>query len=86
MHYPSTKGTSPVSNITELASAQITASDAVVVVLSEPDDMPASVIVHWPLNPSVIAPKRFPDVAAVVVRLFSEAHISLARIRVKRRR
>jgi hypothetical protein len=75
-----------VSNITELGSAQITSTERLVIVLSEPDDMPVSVVVHWPSNPCVIDPKIFGDTAAAVVKLFSEAHVTLAGIKARRRR
>ena len=48
-----------MSKITELASGQIINSDAIAIVLPEPDDTPASVIIHWPTKPSVLDPKRF---------------------------
>ena len=74
-----------MSKITELASSQIANSDAIVIVLSEPDDIAASVIIHWPAKPTVLHPRRFPDAASIIVRLFSEAHIALAAIRARRR-
>jgi hypothetical protein len=74
-----------MSKLTELASGQITNSDAIVIVLSEPEDIPASVIIHWPAKPTVVDPRRFPDTASIIVRLFSEAHIALAGIRAGRR-
>ena len=38
----------------------------------------------WPLQPTVTDPERFRDVAAALVKLFSEAHVTLARIRARR--
>ena len=32
----------------------------------------------WPPQPSVIDPKRFPDLAAAMAQLFARAHIVLA--------
>jgi hypothetical protein len=74
-----------MSQITELASAQITQTDMITITLSEPDGMPSSVIVHWPLEPTVLNPSRFGDAAALVVRAFSAAHVKLARIKARRR-
>ena len=75
-----------MSKITELASGQINDTHAsITIILSEPSDMPASVIVHWPAESTVINPRRFRDVAAAVVKLFSEGHIELARIKARRR-
>jgi hypothetical protein len=74
-----------MSQITELGSAQITAVDSITVELVEADKSPAVVIVRWPVKPSVIHPHRFADVAAVVVRMFAEAHTALASIKVRRR-
>ena len=73
-----------MSKVTELASSQITAAHAIVVELVEADETPAVVIVRWPAKPSVIRPRRFPDAAAVIVRLFSEAHVTLAALRANR--
>jgi hypothetical protein len=36
-------------------------------------------------QPTVIDPGRFLDLAAALVRLFSEAHVTLARIKARRR-
>lgn len=47
--------------------------------------MPAFVRVTWPLQPTVMDPGRFRDTATAVVRLFSEAHLTLARIKARRR-
>jgi hypothetical protein len=74
-----------MSKITELASVQINSTGALTVVLSEPDDMPASVIIHFPAQPTVIDPARFGDIAAALVKMFSEAHIALAAVRRQRR-
>jgi hypothetical protein len=56
-----------------------------IVELVQPDDMSAIVRISWPLQPSVIAPGRFRDTAAVMVRLFSEAHVTLAHLKARRR-
>lgn len=63
--------------ITPLASAQIN-HDHLSVELVEPDGMPALVRIHWPPQPTVVDPKRFPDIAAAVAQLFARAHIVLA--------
>ena len=47
-----------MSKLTELASGQITNSD-LIIILSQRDDMPASVIVHWPSRPTVVDPRAF---------------------------
>jgi hypothetical protein len=67
-----------MSKITELASGQITAVDGITVELVETDEHTPVVIVRWPDKASVIHPRRFPDTAAVVARLFAEAHTLLA--------
>jgi hypothetical protein len=74
-----------MSNLTPLASGQITATDAIVVVLAEPADMPATIVIHWPAASTVCDPRRFPDVAATVAQLFARAHIVLAAIRAGRK-
>jgi hypothetical protein len=47
--------------------------------------MPAMVRIVWPPQPTVVDPKRFPDVAGAVAQLFAIAHIVLAAIRAERR-
>ena len=76
-----------MSNVVPLAESQITpSSDAVTVELIEfDDDMPATVKIIWPSRPTVINPERFRDAAATLVRLFSDAHIALARAKAGRR-
>jgi hypothetical protein len=73
-----------MSTITTLASGQITATQEVTIELVEADETPAVVIVRWPVKPSMIHPRRFPDTAAMMVRLFSEAHTVLAGIKARR--
>jgi hypothetical protein len=62
---------------TPLASAQIN-RDAIEIQLVEPLDMPAMVKITWPPAPTIVDPKRFPDVAAAIAQLFARAHIVLA--------
>jgi hypothetical protein len=74
-----------VSKVTPLASSQITATDTLTIELIEADETPAVVIVRWPVKPTVLHPRRFPDAAATIARLFAEAHVALAAIRAGRR-
>jgi hypothetical protein len=73
-----------MSKITELASSQINAVDSITVELVEADETPTVVIIRWPAKPSVIHPRRFPDTAAALARLFSTAHVELAAIKSRR--
>jgi hypothetical protein len=63
-----------------LASAQVN-HDQLKVELVEPDTLPAMVKITWPEAPTIIHPKRFPDVAARVAQLFARAHIVLAALK-----
>jgi hypothetical protein len=83
---PDWQGVEPVSNhpITPLASAQVN-HDHLKVELVEPDTMPAMVRIVWPPQPTVVDPKRFPDVAAAVAQLFARAHIVLAGLKAQGR-
>ena len=49
-----------MSQITELASGQITTVDVLTIELVEADDNPAVVLVRWPAKPTVVHPRRFP--------------------------
>jgi hypothetical protein len=46
----------------------------------EPDSMPHMIMIGWPLQPSVVDPRRFPEVAAAIARLTAEAYTALAQI------
>lgn len=70
-----------MSKITELASGQITDSDALGVVLAEPDDMPTTVVIHWPTHPTITTPASYDQTAATVMRVLAIAVIALAQIR-----
>jgi hypothetical protein len=77
-----------MSKTTMLGEAQLTHSthSVVTITLEEPDNFPAAVLITWPLDgPTVVDPNRFGDVAALLVKLFSEAHIALAAIKVRRK-
>jgi hypothetical protein len=43
------------------------------------------VIVQWPLQPTVLHPRRFPETAAMIARLFATASTELARIKSRKR-
>jgi hypothetical protein len=62
---------------TPLAASQVN-HDQVKIELVEPEAMPAIVRITWPAQPTVVDPRRFPDVAAAVAQLFARAHIVLA--------
>ena len=74
-----------LGSLTQLASGQITAVDALTIELVETDEHPTVVIVRWPDKPTVLHPRRFPDAASTVVRLFAEAHTTVAQIKAGRR-
>jgi hypothetical protein len=73
-----------MSQITELASGQITPSESITIELVEADETPAVVIVRWPVKTTILHPRRFPDTAAVIARLFAEAATALAAIKANR--
>jgi hypothetical protein len=70
----------PNHPITPLASAEVN-HDHLRVELVEPDSMPAMVRIVWPMQPTIVDPKRFPDVAAQIAQLFARAHIVLAALK-----
>jgi hypothetical protein len=70
--------------ITPLASSQIN-HDQLRIELVEPEAMPAMVRIVWPPQPTVVDPKRFPDVAAAVAQLFARAHVVLAALKAQGR-
>ena len=74
-----------MAKVTQLASGQINGADQITVELIEADETPAVVIVTWPVKPTVLHPRRFPDVAAMIARLFAAASAELARINARKR-
>jgi hypothetical protein len=68
-----------------LASNEITATDTITVELIETDTNPSVVIIKWPDKATVLHPRRFPDTAAVIARLFAAAATTLASIKARRR-
>jgi hypothetical protein len=75
-----------MSKITELASSQITPSDTLAIELVEADETPTVVIIRWPVKATVCHPRRFPDTAATLARLFAEAATTLASIKANKHR
>jgi hypothetical protein len=74
-----------MSKITLLGHAQINTSDEIAIELVTPDDLPAAVRIVWPPAPTVTGARNFPDTAAVIVRLFSEAATTLAALKVSKK-
>ena len=70
---------------TDLARGAINGADELSVQLIRPTDMPAVVRIVWPLQSTIVNPKHFPEVAAVLTRLFAEAATTLAQIKSRRR-
>jgi hypothetical protein len=70
-----------MSNVTELATGQLTPTEAVTVELVETDETPAVVIVRWPSKPTVVHPHRFPTAADIAARTLAAAVVKLAQIR-----
>jgi len=74
-----------MSKVTELAAGQINAVDTITIELVEADETPAVVIIRWPVKPTVLHLRRFPDTAATIARFFAEAATKLAGIKANRR-
>jgi hypothetical protein len=74
-----------VSQITELASAQVNATGQISIELIEANQTPAVVVITWPDKATVLHPHRFPYMAAAAARLFAEAATRLANIKSERK-
>jgi hypothetical protein len=77
-----------------LASGTSNGTDTTITVeLIRPVDMPAvdgalhpaAARIVWPLKSTIVDPKHFPEVAAMLTRLFAEAATTLAQIKARRR-
>jgi hypothetical protein len=73
-----------MSEVTELASGQITSTESISVELIEADQTPAVVIVRWPIKPSVFHPP-LPGAADSAACVFAAAAVRLAAIKRERR-
>jgi hypothetical protein len=74
-----------MSKLTQLAAGQLTNADAITIVLSEPDNIPASVVIHWPTKPTALDPRAFSPAADIAVKTLAAAVVALARVRRDRR-
>jgi hypothetical protein len=70
-----------MSQVTELASGQLTATETITVELIEADQTAAVIIVRWPSKPSVFHTHRFPSAADSAARTFATAVVKLAQIK-----
>ena len=70
-----------MSNVTQLATGQINASDRLSVELVQATETPAAILIRWPSAPSVTDPHKFSAVANAVVAILAEARARLARIK-----
>jgi hypothetical protein len=67
-----------------LARGDISPTDELVIVLSEPDNEPAAVIIHWPSAASVASPTVFPATASKITTIVASAAVRLAQHKAKR--
>jgi hypothetical protein len=67
-----------------LARGSITNTDELVVILSEPDNEPAAVLIHWPPAASVASPTAFPTTASKITAVVASAAVRLAQHKAKR--
>ena len=67
-----------------LARGEITATDELMIVLSEPDTEPGAVLIHWPAAASVASPAAFPTVASKITTIVASAAVRLAQHRARR--
>jgi hypothetical protein len=74
-----------MSQVTELASGQITAIDTLTIELVQADEMPTVVIIRWPAKPSLLHPHRFGAVAEIAAWTFAAAVAKLTAIKRERR-
>jgi hypothetical protein len=74
-----------MTEITELASVQLSTVDTLTIELVENDERPAAVIIRWPSRPGVFNAKQFGPVATALTTAFAGATLRLAQIRRERR-
>jgi hypothetical protein len=67
-----------------LARGNITNTDELVIILSEPDNEPAAVLIRWPAAASVASPAAFPATASKITAVVASAAVRLAQHKAKR--
>jgi hypothetical protein len=67
-----------------LARGDITPTDGLVIVLSEPDNEPAAVLIHWPAAAPVASPAAFLTTASKITAIVASAAVRLAQHKAKR--
>ena len=78
-----------MNDITDLAHAQLNGDELTVqrvrqrMPAAERTLHPTMVRILWPLRPTDVDAQQFPETAAALVRLFAEAHITLASIKAR---
>jgi hypothetical protein len=70
-----------MSQVTELASGQVTTVDSITIELVEADETPAVVIIRWASKPTVLHLHRFGSAADTAARTFAAAAVRLAQLR-----
>ena len=61
-----------------------TPADELVIILSEPDNEPAAVLIRWPAAASVAFPPAFPTTASKITAVVASAAVRLAQHKAKR--
>jgi hypothetical protein len=74
-----------MSKISELATAQLSVTDTLVIELIEANETPAVIIVRCPAKPSVLHPHRFPATAETAARTFAASIVKLAQLKRERK-
>jgi hypothetical protein len=67
-----------------LARGTITNTDELIIILNEPDNEPAAVLIHRPAAPSVALPAAFPATASKITTIVASAAVRLAQHKAKR--
>jgi hypothetical protein len=67
-----------------LARGTITNTHELIIILNEPDNESAAVLIHWPPAASVASPAAFPTVASKITTIVASAAVRLAQHKAKR--
>ena len=70
-----------MSNVTPLATGQITPADKLTIELVQAIETPTTILIRWPGAPTVTDPRRLQAVADAITAVLAQAVATLARIR-----
>jgi len=68
-----------------LAEGDITPAAKLTVELVDTKDMPQTILIRWPVKPTLVSPRRYDEIASRAMRLLANASTELAARKARKR-